>query len=176
VAWFAQQDGPRVSATEAMADLEFYQVRPPLIIAGTAKLLAWHKARDAPGTRERLRKAAQVQAHYFALTLELPRESKGEEQETTSDTTLELALSLIASPKTFNKWVCLRIMWALEGGISENGFANGSYADRFGREEFSVLRNTTTHDCGGLSSAVLDKLRDLHPPRLVGPASRFLNF
>jgi len=173
VTWLAQQEGTCIAATQLMSDLDFFNIPVPAIRTRLPKLRAWHSARKAPGTRDQHLKVAQVQAHHLAMLLELP--NLRPQWELSDEEMMELARGVISHPKTFNKQVCARIIWAIEGGVTHTGLAAGAFADELDEKQSSIFRNTNKYDCGSMAASTLDLLRDTSPPRLVGHGSRFMD-
>lgn len=192
VAWLMQQDSEVAPAAEVFQELDNLRIARPVVNVVLNGIREWHgggyatprledtasvAVRRPPlawalGDQRSMRKAQQ-HAHRLALLLELP-EAAGSSVSIGTEEILEAARLIVSHPQTFNPRVRARIEWHLkeaatpmEGALHASQHSIASTLDEEQLRLFSV-RSAHPHDCPRLKASYLEKLRDRHPPWLVG--------
>jgi len=163
VAWLAQQDGATLPASQMLQEFEFFRVEPPIVRLQLPSLCAWNAVKGVAGSREKSLRAAHVEAHHMAVLLEV--QSLRSSWPLGFHEMVDLALSVLGHPRSFNGGVRARIQWTLQAQALLAASLNSDQATRVHRADLS--------DCGGLPPISLGKLRDRAPPRSVGHGPRY---
>jgi len=177
VTWVAQQNSDHVSVELLMQELDYFQIRRPVLRVSIDGLRSWCGARSQ--TRYRYTRAAQLGAHHLALVLDMPPIWSNWQH--SHDDILEMARNVVAHPRTFNMGVRNRVAYILTDEILHTDTTSGAICPSFNhtvsKEQMSLFHSflASPRDEGKLNPSIIEKCHESSAPWLIGRETRFTN-
>lgn len=170
IAWMVQEDPAKMPAEAVMQELDYFGITRPVVRTSLEGLRSWHVAKHAT-SRLHHQRAAQRQACHLALILELPNmrdDLSGIED------LVDLAREVVSYPRTFNTGVRARVACVIQGGSKLLRYLEADHIKLDDDQMSQYLSHSAdARDNGRIRPGVIEQLRDLGSPWLVGRVSRF---
>lgn len=176
VTWMSQQSAAKYPVEMIMDELDFFQIRRPIMKLHLERLQCWCSA--VTSVKYRHTRGAQQQAAHLAVMMDWP--SMWPYWQHTKEQVLDMARMVVSHPRTFNTGVRARIAAHLTDDslhVDSVGAVCPAFADTINIEQKAMIHDslTTPRDIGNVSIHTIGRNNlghDLRPPWLVGIASR----
>mmetsp|Transcript_111275 Transcript_111275/g.197051 ORF Transcript_111275/g.197051 Transcript_111275/m.197051 type:complete len:538 (-) Transcript_111275:132-1745(-) len=170
IAWLVQEDPSKMPAEAVMQELDYFGITRPVVRTNLEGLRSWHVSKQASSRLKHVR-PAQRQAHHLALLLELPNmrdDLSGVEE------IVDLARDVVSHPRTFNMGLRARVACVIQGGSQLLGYLEADHI-KLDEDQMSqyLSHSADARDNGRIKPIVIEQLRDMGAPWLVGRVSRF---